>query len=248
MFGLDAAAGGHLLRDSARFSHTVFQGNYSEGWRLPLAYLWYAEHAIAFLWALALIFAVWKLVRGERAEVFVVGVAGFGSIYAGMVVMSVGLERMVVYGRQVRQLVPFACMVSAAVLARAWTASPRGRAAVAAVLAGVVVQAGGELLSAADAGVSAGIQTSRSADRRRSRRPDPPALRRAHLSRSRSRAPGRPDPPGAAPSSSISALSVRGVHARGARGSSRRGHPDATRPRRPGRGGGSQPKVRRSAR
>ena len=140
--GTNAVVGGHFLRDWVYFSHTVSQGRYAEGWRLPLAYLWRAEHAIALVWALALVYAAWKLVRGERAEVFVVGVAGFALVYAGMVLMSVGLERMVVYGRQVRQLVPFACIVTAAVLMRIWTASPRGRAAVAAVLAGVVVQAG----------------------------------------------------------------------------------------------------------
>ena len=139
--GTNAVVGGHFLRDWVYFSHTVSQGRYAEGWRLPLAYLWRAEHAIALLWALALVYTASKLLRGERAEVFVVGVAGFCLVYAGMVLMSVGLERMVVYGRQVRQLVPFACIVTAAVLMRVWTASPRRRAAVAAVLAGVVLQA-----------------------------------------------------------------------------------------------------------
>lgn len=140
------AFGGHLLRDWVSFSGTVAQGRYAEGWRLPLAYLWRAEHGIAILWALGLTCAAWKLARGERSRVLVSGVVGFASIYAGLVLMSVGLERMVVYGRQVRQLVPFACIVTAAVLARIWTSSltsPRGRAAplVAAVLAAVVVQA-----------------------------------------------------------------------------------------------------------
>jgi hypothetical protein len=138
------ALGGHLLRAWLSFSGTVSQGRYSEGWRLPLAYLWRAEHGIAILWALALTYAAWKVVRGERSGALVFGVVGFASIYAGLVLMSVGLERAVVYGRQARQLVPFACVVTAAVLARIWTSSQtsrRGREAVAAVLAAVVVQA-----------------------------------------------------------------------------------------------------------
>ena len=141
LLGMDAAAEGHLLRYWISFSQTVSQGRYSEGWSLPLAYLWHSEHAIALLWAMALVYAVWRLLRGERAAVFVLGIAGSSLVYLGLVLMSVGLERMVVYGRQARQLVPFACVVTAAVLARTWTASPRGRAAVAALLAGIAVQA-----------------------------------------------------------------------------------------------------------
>ena len=108
---------------------------------MPLAYLWHAEHAIALLWAAACVYATWRIVRGDRNEASMVGAAGVALIYGALVLVSVGLGRMVVYGRLVRQLVPFACIVTAAVLGRLWTASPRARLAVAAVLAAVLVQA-----------------------------------------------------------------------------------------------------------
>jgi hypothetical protein len=56
-------------------------------------------------------------------------------------VTSVVLERMVVYGRLARQLVPFASILAAATLARMWRASPRRRLAATLVLAAVVIQA-----------------------------------------------------------------------------------------------------------
>ncbi len=141
ILGADAAARGHLARDWANFSRTVSQGRYSEGWSLPFAYLWHAEHAIALLWVISLLYAASSLARGERAAVFMVGVAGIVFIYGGLVLMSVGLEKMVVYGRQARQLVPFACFLTAGALERIWTRAPRRRFAVATVLAGVLVQA-----------------------------------------------------------------------------------------------------------
>ncbi len=141
IFGADAAAGGHLLRDWVTFSHTALQGRYAEGWSLPFAYLWQAEHSMALLWAISLLHAVWRLIQGERAKVFILGVAGIGVLYGGLVLMSVGLEKMVVYGRQARQLVPFACILTAGALERIWTAEPRRHLAVAAVLTALLAQA-----------------------------------------------------------------------------------------------------------
>ncbi len=141
ILGADAAAGGHLLGEWSAFSDAVSQGRYSEGWSLPFAYFWHAEHAIALLWASSLLFGVWSLIRGSRAEVFIVGLAGIGVVYGGLVLMSVGMERMVVYGRLSRQLVPFACILTAGALERIWTGARNARIAVAAVVVAVLVQA-----------------------------------------------------------------------------------------------------------
>ena len=141
LVGADHASGGHLARDWVEFSGRVAQGVYSEGWKLPLAYLWHAEHSIALLWAAACAYAAWRILRGDRGDALMVGVAGVVLIYGGLILVSVGMERQVVYGRLVRQLVPFACIVTAAILGRLWTASTRARLAVAVVLAAVLVQA-----------------------------------------------------------------------------------------------------------
>ncbi len=141
IFGADATEDGHLLKQWSAFSHMVSQGRYSEGWSLPFAYFWHAEHSIALLWAISLLYGVWRVIRGPRAEAFIVGVAGIGVLYGGLVLMSAGMERMVVYGRLSRQLVPFACILTAAALERIGARTRRTRLAVAAVLAAVLVQA-----------------------------------------------------------------------------------------------------------
>ncbi len=136
---VDALARGGFLRGWAAFSGTVIQGSFDEGWRLPFAYLWHAEHLLTALWAAAFAFAVVRLARRDRSKALVFGVAGILLIYGGLVVGSVLLRKFVVYGRQVRQLVPFACVLSALAIQRlAASASPRRFLAGAAVAATVV--------------------------------------------------------------------------------------------------------------
>ena len=114
---------------ASAFARTATQGDFGEGWSLPFAYLWHAEHGLALLWALCLLRAIVRLARGDRNEALGAGVAGTVAIYAGLVVASVVLHRLVVYGRQVRQLVPFLCLISAVALDRTFSAAPRRRLA-----------------------------------------------------------------------------------------------------------------------
>jgi hypothetical protein len=134
----DAALGGDLARRWFAFSRTVSQGDYGEGWSLPLAYLWHAEHLIALLWAAAVVWAAVRIARGDRRAALLVGVAGIAVVYAGLVGSSVALRKTVVYGRLARQLVPFACVLTALMLDRLWSVR---RAAAQALLAAAAVQA-----------------------------------------------------------------------------------------------------------
>jgi hypothetical protein len=141
ILGLDAARGGHLFRRWLAFSQAVTQGRYSEGWRLPFAYFWHAEHLLTVLWAVAFLHSAWHLARGDRGEAIVLGVTAIAVIYGGLVATSVVFERMVVYGRTSRQLAPFASLLAAILLARMWRASPAHRRAAIAVLAAALAQA-----------------------------------------------------------------------------------------------------------
>src|SRR5262245_64135779 len=47
----EAIGGGDFFRGWVAFSSTVTQGSFAEGWRLPFAYLWNAEHFLTALWA-----------------------------------------------------------------------------------------------------------------------------------------------------------------------------------------------------
>ena len=141
LFAVDAALGFSLARHLVAFSGTVVQGAFSEGWSIPFAYFWHAEHLIAVLWAAGI---VWSAVRwrgGDRSEALRVGLGGVVFVYTGLVIVSVVLRRMVVYGRLARPIVPFACVLAALMVA-SLTRRPRGgRRLAAAVLGGVAVQA-----------------------------------------------------------------------------------------------------------
>ena len=159
--GISAALGGHLLKDLMSFSGTISQGRFEEGWRLPLAYLWDAEHGVVLLWMGALIWGVFGLMRGNTAGPtgaapsavrllepgarprVIIGLAGIAFLYGSMAMLSVGLHRFVVYGRLVRQLVPFLCLLAAAMLG-AMVESPRAfvRYAAIGVLVATLIQAG----------------------------------------------------------------------------------------------------------
>jgi hypothetical protein len=130
-----------MLRQFIAFSHTVAQGSYAEGWSLPFAYLWHAEHVFVVLWAVALICGLREIVRGSRNEALLLGVSGVLWTYGCLVVFSVVLGRMVVYGRLARPLVPFLCIVTALLLERARSSAPRGRALMTIVFALAACQA-----------------------------------------------------------------------------------------------------------
>ena len=140
LVGASSLAGGIMLREFIAFSGTVRQGSYAEGWSLPVAYLWHAEHLFVLLWAVALFYGMWEIARGSRSEAIIVAIGGLAWIYGCLVVFSVLLGRMVVYGRLARQLVPFVCIAAALLLARIRT-GPRGRAVVGIVWVLAVCQA-----------------------------------------------------------------------------------------------------------
>jgi hypothetical protein len=131
----------HLLRQFIVFSRTVTQGSFSEGWSLPFAYLWDAEHTLALLWVAAFLWGIRECALGRRRGAIALGVLGFLSIYAALVFSSVVLEKFVVYGRTARMLVPFSCILAAPVIDRVWTSAPRGKLLAVAMLAIAVVQA-----------------------------------------------------------------------------------------------------------
>jgi hypothetical protein len=107
----------HLVESMRRFSGTINQGEYSEGWTLPFAYFWHAEHSVAIVWALACLAAVALVYRrtpgAQRAALWL---AAALAVYVTLAIASTGLHAFVVYGRSVRPMVPFLCLVTAFVL------------------------------------------------------------------------------------------------------------------------------------
>ncbi|HEY0965815.1 MAG TPA: hypothetical protein VGD88_00380 [Opitutaceae bacterium] len=113
---------GYNLVDRARANAgTITQGDFGDGARLMGEYLWWADGIWALVWAAALLVAGWQLAvrRAPRRLFWWVGGAVWLSL--GLVVLSDVIPVFVVYGRLVRGLVPFLCLV-AAWLVEGWLA------------------------------------------------------------------------------------------------------------------------------
>lgn len=102
------------------FSGSVSQGTYDEGWSLVWEFLWHAEGApglsLALLIALAAGLALHRrqpMPRWTQSAALAAFLA-----YAALVLASNGLRVFVVYGRSVKPLVPFLCLLGGWALPR----------------------------------------------------------------------------------------------------------------------------------
>jgi hypothetical protein len=105
-----------LFSGMRRLAGTVSDGYASEGFSLPWAYLWHAEHALLLGWIGAALFVVvgrtgWNSRRQHTAAMWVFAAV---FIYLALGCSSAILHVFVVMGRQARQVVPFLCLATAA--------------------------------------------------------------------------------------------------------------------------------------
>jgi Dolichyl-phosphate-mannose-protein mannosyltransferase len=99
-----------------RLAGTVSDGYAPEGFSLPWAYLWHAEHALLLAWIGAAVFVVvgrtgWNPRRQHTAATWVIAAV---FIYLALGCSSAIFHVFVVMGRQARQVVPFLCLATAA--------------------------------------------------------------------------------------------------------------------------------------
>jgi hypothetical protein len=113
---------GTLFTGVDRFAGTIRDGEFSEGWSLPWEFLWNAE---SWLGVAILGLALWGALRPQATGRARQWLLGAGVVYAGLVVMSVGLEKFVVYARTVRPMVPFLCLAAGAGMTALLQRAPR---------------------------------------------------------------------------------------------------------------------------
>ena len=99
-----------------RLAETVSDGYAPEGFSVPWAYLWHAEHALLLAWIGAALFVVvgrtgWNSRRRHTAAMWVLAAV---FIYLALGCSSAIFHVFVVMGRQARQVVPFLCLATAA--------------------------------------------------------------------------------------------------------------------------------------
>jgi len=113
------------LTSLASFSGTVTQGVFSEGYSFPFQFLWDAERFLAVLWLLGCLDGLWVLWKKATDRQVLLALAAVFMLYAMLTLFSTILERFVVYGRLVKMMVPFLCILGAFSLHRLWQADKR---------------------------------------------------------------------------------------------------------------------------
>jgi len=114
---IELLAGAPLMFSGMRrLAGTVSDGYAPEGFTLPWAYLWHAEHALLLAWLGAALFVGagrtgWNSRRRHTATMWVLAAA---FIYLALGCSSAIFHVFVVIGRQARQVVPFLCLATAA--------------------------------------------------------------------------------------------------------------------------------------
>jgi hypothetical protein len=111
--GASELLGGNYITGARAMSQSITVGEFSEGGTFPFEFLWHAEHLLLLAWLLAFGWSVWELSRGRATERSKVGIAGAVFVYAALFASSVVFEKFVLYGRLVRPLVPFLCLLLA---------------------------------------------------------------------------------------------------------------------------------------
>lgn len=116
--GVGRAAGFDLLELYRANSGTIIQGDFGFGWRVIAEYLWHAEHGLALGWLLVGGWAGWAWAKGTLAPRAAQWLVGAILVVAGLIALSDVVEKFVVYGRLVRQVVPFLCLLTGYVVER----------------------------------------------------------------------------------------------------------------------------------
>ena len=96
----------NIFSDYINFAQTVNQGSYTEGWKLPIEYLWNAEHTMFVFLVIFSLYTVLDISRDNLKQT-AISLGGIVSIYLCLAVPSSIFHSFVVYGRLSRQLVPF---------------------------------------------------------------------------------------------------------------------------------------------
>lgn len=100
----------HFMHEAHDFGDPSF---FAEGWRLPWAFFWSAEHGLLAVWIAGTAAAVRLSIKagGPKRGLVWSGIAA--GIYALLVVSSSLLHMFPVYGRFSKEMVPFLCLAAA---------------------------------------------------------------------------------------------------------------------------------------
>lgn len=134
----------YLLDSYLGFSGTISQGDFGDGHTIVAAYLWSAENGLCVIWLAGVagfLFSFRAFPAAERARIGL-WLAGGVTIALGLVALCDVVHKFVVYGRLVRQVVPFFSLFAGGMVAwwlRRRPERPAWGIALAAAVVGIAV-------------------------------------------------------------------------------------------------------------
>jgi hypothetical protein len=132
----------NLFAEYGKFARSISQGEFGEGWSLPIQYLWSAEHLVIVIFGGLSLYAIAGLFKNNGQKHEIIWAGGLLFIYLCLVVFSVFLHTFVVYGRLVRQMMPFLILLSVTGLGSIMQHSITGAKVAWLLVAMVIVQFG----------------------------------------------------------------------------------------------------------
>jgi hypothetical protein len=117
--------GKDFFSDYAVYLHKIVQGDFSEGWSLPVEYFWHAEHGFILIVGSLIIAALFQYVK-ERHRFLSITFGGILFVYLCLAIPSLA-HIFVVYARTARQWMPFLVLAAAYGLSVLQDWKPGGR-------------------------------------------------------------------------------------------------------------------------
>ena len=130
--------GPHYFESLRALKVTIVQGDFGEVWRMPVAFLWTADPLLSVVLLVGLLAALARVCFAFRDSKTLVWLLAAILLWYGFRASLGVLEREVLYGRLVFQIVPMLCLVAGAgwlYVLRNWAENSRGLAGVAVVAA-----------------------------------------------------------------------------------------------------------------
>ncbi len=130
--------GPHYFESLRALRVTIVQGDFGEVWRMPAVFLWAADPLLSVIVLVGLLAAAARVCFAFRESKTLASLLAAILLWYGFRVLLGMLEREVLYGRLVFQIVPMLCVVAGAgwlCVLRNWAENSRGLAAVAVVAA-----------------------------------------------------------------------------------------------------------------
>lgn len=138
--------GTNMISAYRLFAASITQGSFQEGWSLPFAYFWHAEHTVILILGVLSTIAILSQFKTSRQETKL-WAGGILFIYLCLFIPSVILKFFVVYGKLARQMIPFVVLLSAQELVQLENRAALGRKLTVIISALIFIQAAWNFMS-----------------------------------------------------------------------------------------------------